>query len=114
MCEEAAPFLLFGAIILFAALVICGLSAAIGWCFRLWLRKREASTRVSLPLVAARIAYLLVVLVGFLSIVGYGMYVSDLAGSPVLPDTAKLIGISVGLLLTTLAAEAAFRRGLGQ
>ena len=112
--SEAAPFLLFGAVMVFAALVTCALSAGIGWCFRPWLRKRDASSRAVHPLVVARIAYLVVVLVGFLSIVAYGMYVFDLAGSPALTDTVRLAGVFVGLLLTTLAAQAAFRRGLGR
>lgn len=110
---EAVPFLLFAAIIVFAGLVSCALSAGIGWCFRPWLPKRDASSRAVHPLVVARIAYLLVVLVGFLLIVAYGMYFFGLAGSPVLTDTARLAGVFVGLLLTTLTAQAAFRRGVG-
>lgn len=110
----AVSLLSFAAIILVAAGAVSAVSVGIGRAARPWIAGQNAGRRGKLVLVGARVAYLAVVLLGFLGIVAYGLHVLDLGNDPALDATTRLIGFSLGLLLATLAAQAGFRKGLGR
>ncbi len=110
----AAPLLSFAVTILVAAGLVSAISIGIGRTARPWIAGPNAGRRGKLVLVGARVAYLAVVLLGFLGIVAYGLHILDLGNDPALDATTKLIGFSLGLLLATLAAQAGFRKGLGR
>ena len=108
------PLLSFGAIILIAAGIVSLASVAIGRCARPWDGRQDAGRRGKLVLVAARLASLAVALLGFVSMVAYGLHLLGLGDAPVLDEATKLVGVSFGLLLATLAAQAGYRKGLGR
>ena len=110
----ALPLLSFAATILIAAGLVSAISIGIGRTARPWIAGPNPGRRGKLVLVGARVAYLAVVLLGFLGIVAYGLHILDLGNDPALDATTKLIGFSLGLLLATLAAQAGFRKGLGR
>ncbi len=103
----------FAATVLIAVGVVSVASIGIGRCARPGTGGRGAGRRGKFVLVGAGIACLAVALLGFLSIVAYGLHLLDLADDPALDDATRLVGVSFGLLLATLAAQAGFRKGLG-